>query len=73
MLDYATPAPAVRGAWRARGVRLVTTDLDWSHGNGPEVRGSGGALLMTMAGRWDSLPELTGHRQPKFAHNIGGD
>jgi hypothetical protein len=54
-------------------VRLVTTDLDWSHGNGPEVRGSGGALLMTMAGRWDSLPELTGHRQPKFAHNIGGD
>jgi hypothetical protein len=53
-------APLVRGAWRARGVRLVADDLDWSHGPGPEVRGNGEALLMAMAGRRAALGDLTG-------------
>lgn len=29
-LDFVRYAPAIRGAWLARGVRLVATDLDWS-------------------------------------------
>ncbi len=33
-LDFARFAPTIRGAWRARGVRLVATDLDWSYGKG---------------------------------------
>ena len=33
-LDFARIAPTIRGAWRARGVRLVATDLHWSHGRG---------------------------------------
>ncbi len=70
VLEYARYAPAVRGAWRARGLRLVATDLDWTHGNGPEVHGSGEALLMAMAGRPDSLNELTGPGQPKLAQQI---
>jgi hypothetical protein len=70
VLEYARYAPAVRGAWRARGLRLVATDLDWIHGNGPEVQGSGEALLMAMAGRPDSLNELTGPGQPKLAQQI---
>ena len=59
-LDFARFAPTIRGAWRARGVRLVATDLDWAHGKGPEVRGTGEALLMAMAGRRAALTTSTG-------------
>ncbi len=72
VLDFARYAPLVRGAWRARGLRVVATDLDWSHGNGPEVRGSGEALLMAMAGRRDTLDDLSGPGQPKLAQHIRG-
>ena len=44
-------APTLLGALRVRGVRLVATDIDWSFGRGPEVRGPAEALLMTVAGR----------------------
>jgi len=37
-LDFALFAPTIRGAWRARGVRLVATDLEWSHGRGAGKR-----------------------------------
>jgi uncharacterized protein (TIGR03083 family) len=69
-LDFARFAPTIRGAWRARGVRLVATDLDWSHGNGPEVRGSGEALLMAMAGRRAALADLAGPGKAKFAQRF---
>lgn len=59
-LDFARFAPLIRGAWRARGTRLVATDLDWSHGRGPDVRGPGEALLMVMAGRPAALADLDG-------------
>jgi hypothetical protein len=70
-LEFARFAPLIRGAWRARGVRLVATDLDWSYGRGPQVRGSGEALLMAMAGRRDALADLTGPGQSAFAAHIG--
>jgi uncharacterized protein (TIGR03083 family) len=59
-LDFARWAPLIRGRWRARGVRLTATDVDWSAGNGPEVHGPGEALLMVMAGRADGLRDLSG-------------
>jgi uncharacterized protein (TIGR03083 family) len=59
-LDFVRYSPTIRGAWLARGVRLVATDTDWSHGNGPEVRGPGESLLMAMAGRPHALADLTG-------------
>lgn len=59
-LDFALYAPTIRGAWRARGLRLVASDGDWSHGKGAEVRGPGEALLMAMAGRRDALKDLSG-------------
>jgi uncharacterized protein (TIGR03083 family) len=70
-LQCALFAPAVRGVWRARGVRLVATDLDWSAGRGPEVRGPGEALLMVMAARRGVVSELSGPGQPKLAEHIG--
>jgi uncharacterized protein (TIGR03083 family) len=69
-LDFALYAPLIRGAWRARGVRLVSTDVDWSHGKGPEVRGSGEALLMAMAGRPTALDDLQGPGKAKQAQHF---
>ena len=59
-LDFALNSPTIRGARRTKRLRLVSTDLDWSHGGGPEVRGPGEALLMVMAGRRDALKDLEG-------------
>jgi uncharacterized protein (TIGR03083 family) len=69
-LDFALYAPLIRGAWRARGLRLIATDLDWTHGNGLEVRGSGEALLMAMAGRRVALDDLDGPGKAKLAQHI---
>lgn len=45
---------------RMRGLRLVATDVEWSAGDGAEVRGSIDALLMLLAGRTATVPQLTG-------------
>lgn len=60
-LTYARVSPVIGGAWRTRGLRLIATDLDWSAGSGPEVHGSGEALLLAMTGRVDAVAaELEG-------------
>ena len=69
-LDFVRYAPTIRGALRARGVRLVATDVDWSHGKGPEVRGTGEALLMVMAGRPDALADLDGAGVVRLAARV---
>ena len=69
-LDFTKWAPRLLGAVRVRGVRLVATDLDWAHGKGPEVRGSGEALLMAMAGRRAALADLDGPGKAKLAQHI---
>jgi uncharacterized protein (TIGR03083 family) len=69
-LDFARFAPTIRGAWRARGVRLVATDLDWSRGRGEEVRGPGEALLMAMAGRRGALDDLDGPGKAKLSRRL---
>ncbi|MGH3254918.1 MAG: maleylpyruvate isomerase family mycothiol-dependent enzyme [Streptosporangiaceae bacterium] len=71
-LRTAVIAPDVGGLWRIRGVRLVATDLGFSAGAGPQVRGPAEALLMTMAGRRGVAAELTGPGQPKLAARIDG-
>lgn len=50
-LNFARVSPVIAGAWRTRGVRLIATDIDWSTGRGPEVRGAAKSLLLAMAGR----------------------
>ncbi|MFG2057614.1 maleylpyruvate isomerase family mycothiol-dependent enzyme [Micromonospora sp. NPDC048930] len=42
------------------GLRFEATDLDWSAGAGPLVRGPGEAVLLALTGRRVVLPELTG-------------
>ena len=45
---------------RIAGVKLVATDTDWSHGDGPEATGPMMALLMVIAGRKAALADLSG-------------
>lgn len=52
--------PRLGAGRRIRGLRLQATDVTWQHGDGPEVRGTGEALLMAMAGRPAALAELEG-------------
>jgi uncharacterized protein (TIGR03083 family) len=61
--------PALEHVWRSSfygarkrfsGLRFVATDLDWSAGEGPEVRGPGGELLLLLTGRQAGLDGLDG-------------
>ncbi len=45
---------------RAKGVRLVATDVDWSHGSGPEVRGAARHLILALGGRVAVRDQLSG-------------
>jgi uncharacterized protein (TIGR03083 family) len=71
-LRTALIAPDIGNVWRTRGVRLVATDLAFSAGIGPEVRGPAEALLMTIAGRRGVVDELSGPGQQKLARRIDG-
>ena len=42
------------------GYRLTATDTDWTRGQGPEVAGPIGALLLLLTGRDAALEHLTG-------------
>jgi uncharacterized protein (TIGR03083 family) len=55
---------------RAEGLRLVATDIDWSAGDGPEVQGSGEAILMTISGRLGAIEELTGEGTETLAARL---
>ena len=50
----------VKAKQRTAGLRLVADDLDWAHGDGPEVRGAGEAILLVATGRPVALDELKG-------------
>ncbi|RBY94673.1 DinB family protein [Blastococcus sp. TBT05-19] len=65
-------APTLLGVLRVRGVRLVATDIDWSFGRGPEVRGTAEALLMAIAGRRGIAAELAGPGQERLSRRLGG-
>lgn len=65
-------APVLLGVLRVRDVRLVATDIDWTFGRGPEVRGAAEALLMCVAGRRGVVAELSGPGQERLAHRLGG-
>jgi uncharacterized protein (TIGR03083 family) len=57
---YTRASFPVGGKKRIGGLRLVASDVDWSHGAGPEVSGSGLSLLLAMTGRPAGLADLAG-------------
>jgi uncharacterized protein (TIGR03083 family) len=56
-MRWPPPLPAVRNV---AGFRLTATDISWSAGEGPEVKGAMGAILLVCAGRLAALPRLSG-------------
>jgi uncharacterized protein (TIGR03083 family) len=54
-----TGAP-LRAKKRLEGLRLEATDVSWSTGEGPEVRGPCMSLIMAMVGRQGALADCTG-------------
>lgn len=53
---------------RLRGLRLVAVDIEWSAGEGGEVRGPIQALLLLLTGRTDAaLPHLRGPGAERLA------
>ncbi len=71
VLSDSIRSPELPG-WRlARGVRLAPSDLDWSHGSGPELIGPAEAMLMAITGRASSLEELAGPGQTVVAGRLG--
>lgn len=60
VLNFALSAPTLPAKKNSKGLCLTATDVDWTSGDGPDITGPGEALLMAVAGRTDSLSELTG-------------
>jgi uncharacterized protein (TIGR03083 family) len=58
VLDH--PDPLASSRRRTRGLRFIATDVAWTRGDGPEVRGTGEAIIMAVAGRSAALGDLTG-------------
>jgi uncharacterized protein (TIGR03083 family) len=55
---------------RAKGLRLVATDLEWTRGSGPEVRGAAEAIIIAVHGRPTAVPDLEGDGVATLADRI---
>ena len=64
--------PPLPAAGKVAGFRLIATDTSWAAGEGPEVRGPMGALLLVCAGRLAALPQLSGPGVPALAARLDG-
>lgn len=64
--------PRLGAGRRIRGLRLRATDVDWTHGEGPEVSGPGEALLLAMTGRPAALADLDGPGLTTLAGRVRG-
>jgi uncharacterized protein (TIGR03083 family) len=52
------------------GLKFTATDMNWSTGRGPEVRGCGEALALAIVGRAAVVGELTGDGVAELAHRM---
>jgi len=55
---------------KAAGLRFVANDIEWSHGDGPEVRGPAESLVLVMSGRPAGLDQLEGDGLPEMQRRI---
>jgi uncharacterized protein (TIGR03083 family) len=60
----------VGGKKRIAGLRLIATDVDWSHGAGPEVSGPAMSLMLAMTGRRAGLDGLSGEGVPVLSSRL---
>ncbi|MGY0497893.1 maleylpyruvate isomerase family mycothiol-dependent enzyme [Nocardia sp. FBN12] len=69
VLSY--PDPFAFPGRYTKGLRFVATDVTWSSGNGPEVRGPGEAIALAVVGRTVALDDLTGDGLPELRRRLG--
>jgi uncharacterized protein (TIGR03083 family) len=55
---------------RIAGLRLVASDVDWTHGDGPTVEGGALSMLLAMTGRPEGLEDLSGDGLEALAQRI---
>ncbi|MDR2986182.1 MAG: maleylpyruvate isomerase family mycothiol-dependent enzyme [Nocardiopsaceae bacterium] len=75
VLEFLTSPRAARGFTRrgsVAGLRLTAADQEWSHGDGPEVRGPSEALALAIAGRETALADLSGDGLPTLTARVTG-
>jgi uncharacterized protein (TIGR03083 family) len=72
VLEAVPGNPRLGAGRRIRGLHLRATDVDWEHGGGADVTGSGEALLMAMTGRPAALADLAGSGLATLADRLGG-
>jgi uncharacterized protein (TIGR03083 family) len=70
VLTFSLGAPTLPSKGNAKGLRLVAADVDWTAGVGPEVTGTGEALLMAVAGRAQALDDLSGEGVPTLRQRV---
>ncbi|HEX2737968.1 MAG TPA: DinB family protein, partial [Acidimicrobiia bacterium] len=56
---------------KAKGLRFVATDIDYTLGDGPEVRGPAESLILAISGRPVALPELEGEGLATLRERVG--
>jgi uncharacterized protein (TIGR03083 family) len=66
-MRWPPPPPSARIAAR---FRLTASDIPWSAGDGPEVRGPVAALLLVSCGRTVVLPQLSGDGVPELGTRL---
>jgi hypothetical protein len=52
------------------GHRLPATDVDWSVGEGPKIRGGVLALLLLLTGRPVAIPQLEGEGATELVNRL---
>ncbi len=57
---YRKAGKPLNGKKRSSGLRFVADDIDWSAGEGPEVRGPAMSLILAMVGRSRALDDCSG-------------
>jgi uncharacterized protein (TIGR03083 family) len=68
-MRFPPPFPATRAAKR---FRVNATDIDWAAGEGNEVHGPMGAIMLVSSGRLIALPQLSGPGAPALAAALCG-
>ena len=68
--QVSVPNPFVPAYRNSRGLRLVATDADWTHGHGPLVRGPAAELVSVLGNRPAMLARLDGDGVDTLASRI---
>ena len=58
------------GKRRSTGLKLTATDVDWTHGAGPEVKGPMASIILALTGRKAGLPDLSGEGQATLTERV---